>query len=621
MLEPERMDRVRILGMRSSMPAVIGSLHRAGVLEIREMDPGKIERDRPLEIYEEISAQLVRMRAIASGLKRVLGANKQAKLTLKGALKLAGTIKIEEELENVRKGIEGARSELEQIKSNERALREIERMDIDFSKLNSNLLAFRLGLVPQKGAKALVSELHELGATVAQSEAKSGDVALLVAVKKGEEIQSAFDASKFQEIPLTAIRTTPKKTLSELSGRKEKLAREQKRLEGILEEMSEVFYPQIIAIQEALEIEADRAQIATKFGKTEKLFVVEGWVPKSSSNWLKSSLEARFKESVHVLDAPDDGTAPTKLANPKIAHPFEGFMDMFSLPKYNELDPTLILFITLPLLYGLIVGDAAYGVISFLLAFLMVRGAKEGSMLKTVGMIWMYCAIPTLLFGIIFDEYAGYSHTVFTGAKLYTGFHRLTQLSDLMLISLIIGMVHLALGFIIGFQNERHHNMTHALGKLGWIPIEIGGVLLITVFMFGALGQIWGIAGAMLFIIGAILVYRAEGAIGLIEIPSLAGNIMSYLRLAIIGLVGVILAEIINTFAPKSPAFTLDGILIFLITALFYVTLHVAHTGIAMFEALIQGGRLNVVEFFGKFYHGNGARFAPFSYVRKYTCE
>lgn len=619
MLRPERMSRVRILGMRKSMPSVIRSLHQAGVLEIREMDPSKIERDMPLPDYEGISGQLVRMRGLAAQLKQTPVGKSEKPLALREAMRLAGTLKIEPELGALKRGIEDARAELLQITALASQIRGIEPLDVDFSKLESGFLEFRAGTVAKKDAKGLLLRLAGADATVAQAPGGKGRVALLIAVGKGADITAPLEGAKFSEVPIGGIRGTPKKALAELAYRMEKVLREQARLDGILAEMSEAFYGQVAAIEEALKIEADRAEITSRFGKTEQAFAIEGWVPKSEERALKAMLEAKFPKSVSVLDAPDDGTAPTRLQNPGIARPFEAFMGLFSLPKYSEIDPTFILTFTIPILYGLIVGDALYGLISLGLSHLMVSRSKPGSMMHDFGKIWLYGAIPTILFGIAFDEYAGFTHEHLLGTKLYSGFHRMEGLSGLMLATLFIGMLHLAIGFFIGFLNERGHNTAHAIAKLAWIGVMAGGSVAVAALMFNAVPQLWGLGGLGLLAICAFLIFRAEGIVGLIEIPSLGGNIMSYLRIAAVGLVGVILAEAINGLVPKAPPPTLEGIAMFAFASLAYAGLHVGHTMLAMFEGLIQGGRLNVVEFFGKFYSGNGARYSPFSYVRKYT--
>jgi V/A-type H+-transporting ATPase subunit I len=106
-----------------------------------------------------------------------------------------------------------------------------------------------------------------------------------------------------------------------------------------------------------------------------------------------------------------------------------------------------------------------------------------------------------------------------------------------------------------------------------------------------------------------------------VEIPGILGNVMSYLRIAAVGVGGVIIAEAINELLLPRLDLSPMGIIIFIITAALYVSFHLASCMLAMFESLVHGARLNVVEFYGKYFQGNGTRFAPFSARRQYTEE
>jgi V/A-type H+-transporting ATPase subunit I len=121
-----------------------------------------------------------------------------------------------------------------------------------------------------------------------------------------------------------------------------------------------------------------------------------------------------------------------------------------------------------------------------------------------------------------------------------------------------------------------------------------------------------------LSIVGLVM---TEGVIAAVEIPSLLGNVMSYLRIAAVGVGGVIIAEAINELLMPRLDFSPAGIAVFIIMAVLYLAMHLAACMLVMFEALVHGARLNVVEFFGKFYKGGGVRFAPFSVRRNYTQE
>ena len=99
---------------------------------------------------------------------------------------------------------------------------------------------------------------------------------------------------------------------------------------------------------------------------------------------------------------------------------------------------------------------------------------------------------------------------------------------------------------------------------------------------------------------------------GAVELPGILGNSLSYARIAAVGIAGVALAEVINESFMPGPE---KGLMLLIILPLFLV-LHVLNAGLTMVESIVQGGRLNLVEFYGKFFQGGGKAFVPFSVER-----
>jgi V/A-type H+-transporting ATPase subunit I len=246
--------------------------------------------------------------------------------------------------------------------------------------------------------------------------------------------------------------------------------------------------------------------------------------------------------------------------------------------------------------------------------------------MHSVARIWLVCAIPTILFGIIFDEYGGMTHfdlleyiakwtgTTLAHAPLYTGFHRMDNVLILLAVTAMMGWLHLAAGFIMGAINEWEHNRKHAYAKVAWIGVEVAVLLALLPYVAG-LSPVLTTAGLALLAVSVAVLAATEGIIGLIEVPSLMGNIISYTRITAIGLVGIVIAELVNRFVIPLPE---SGIMALVLLPLF-VFLHVLNCFIAMFESLIQGGRLNIVEFRSKFMHGNAELFNPFALYSKNT--
>jgi len=627
MLKPVKMSKIRAICLKAIAPQVVKALHGMSVLHITDSALPEIERSGPLASYDEVASRLVKIRALREALpkKGRLPKKKQAYET-----PLADADALLEKSEHIFALIsekEAIAKDLDANVASQKALAEIEGLDVDFSELASESLQFFLVRIPKEKMKLAMEVLAATrNCDYTVSESKSGASMVLVAVKRGQDAKFLEGFGSMLAMP--QISSTPKKEIAALVEKEASLREKMDVAERKFAKAADSLYPQVISLEEALSIEADRAQVATSFGASASLYFIEGWVETAKAEGIKAELQKKFGHKLHASHAPHSHTEmpPTLLNNPKRAQPFEYLVEFISMPQYSEIDPSIMLAIIIPLMYALIMGDAGYALVSFFLAWWMVKNSEKGSLLNQVALIWMISAIPAFIFGIAFDEYFGFTHSHlasifgFAHFQLYEGFHRLTAINTLMLISILVGMAHLSLGFILGAANEWHHNKKHAAAKICWLLILLSGFMAVASGMYNIVPIL---AFPSLVVLGLSIVglIMTEGIIAAVEIPGLLGNVMSYLRIAAVGVGGVIIAEAVNELLMPKLDFSPIGFVIFLVTLVLYIVMHFAACILAMFEALVHGARLNVVEFFGKFYHGGGAKFAPFSARRNYTQE
>jgi len=627
MLKPVKMSKIRAICLKAAAPQVVKALHEMSVLHITDSALPELERSGPLPSYDEVASRLVKMRALrdAFGKAGKLPKKKQAYED-----PLAAADELLEKSENVFSLVsekESIAKELDSCIASQKSLSEIEGLDVDFSQLSAGALQFMLAKVPTEKMK-MVHEVLSATKNCAYSSAraKMGTEVLLVGMKKGQDAKFLEGFGTVSQLP--QISSTPKNEIASLKEAEAKLRERMDAAEKKFARLADSISPQAAALEEALSIEADRASVATSFGASAQLYFIEGWAEASRVKSIEEDMHKKFGRKLHVSVAQQthDDAPPTLLNNPKRAQPFEYLVEFISMPQYTEIDPSIMLAIIIPLMYALIMGDAGYALVSFFLAWWMVKKSEKGSLLNQVALIWMISAIPAFIFGVVFDEYFGFTHSHlasifgFTQFQLYQGFHRLTAINTLMLISILVGMAHLSLGFILGAVNEWHHSKKHAAAKICWLLILLSGFMAIASGMYSIMPFLALPSAAVLglSIVGLIM---TEGIIAAVEIPGLLGNVMSYLRIAAVGVGGVIIAEAVNELLMPKLDFSPVGFVIFLVTLVLYIVMHFAACILAMFEALVHGARLNVVEFFGKFYRGGGAKFAPFAVRRNYTQE
>ncbi len=625
MLKPVRMTKVRAICLKKIAPSIIKALHEMSVLHLKDFTSPQVERSGPLSSYDVISTRLISIRAM----KDLLGKQgklpkkplemksplKEADLLLGNSAKLSEMIREKEEAEK----------ELDSTISSQKAIEGLVELKINFSQLNLASLQFLLLKADEKNAKLASIELSsKKNLSFTSASAGKGSEVLIIALEKSG---STKFLEKFGQIlPIPKLSSTPRHEMALLREKEQAISDRILVLKRRLQRFSDLNYPKLCAVEEALSIEADRAKAATMFGTTESVYYIDGWVEKRKFSHLKKELKKRFGKRLHVYEeaASKGEIPPTKLSNPKKARSFEYIVGFLSPPQYNEIDPTLIIAFAIPIIYALILGDAGYAVMSFLMASWLIKKSQPGSLLRNVSLIWAISAIPTFFAGILFNEYFGFTHghlleTIgIIGVHLYDGLGRVASVQTLILLTLIVGMFHVGLGLAIGVINGWKHHRKHAIAKLSWLGIEISGFFLVAAYMFSSFPFL-GMPSLVLFIASTIALIKTEGIIGVFEIPSLAGNIMSYIRIAAVGIGGLILAEIINELLLPSFELSLTGIILFAISAVLYIAFHAIVCFIAMFESLIHGARLNVVEFFGKFYQGNGIQFLPFSAKRVFT--
>ena len=363
-----------------------------------------------------------------------------------------------------------------------------------------------------------------------------------------------------------------------------------------------------------LGIAAELEQLAAyeQLAATPRVFVALGWVPRSDLDRLRRELEARIGPQVVVEEletARHEPEAPVLMHNVRLARPFEFLVRFLDVPRSGSFDPTLLTALFLPLMFGVMVGDVGYGAILLALALLgRRRFAGSSPVAASLSFVLLVGSAWAILFGVLFGELFGdLGKRLFGEWAVWMYRPGAEALEPLLLFALAIGAAHVVLGVLLGaWQAARFRQHRIVLDKVGTLLV-LGG-------LFGIAGwaadQLPGFAltpAVAAIMVGLVLVMSLHGALGIVmgplELVGTLGNVLSYLRLAAVGLASAYLAIVANELAVAGPIWM--GVLI----GTFFHTLNLA---LAAFSPLIQALRLHYVEFFSKFLAGGGRPFHPF---------
>ena len=420
----------------------------------------------------------------------------------------------------------------------------------------------------------------------------------------------------------------------------------------------------LLAVQEHLERESEILTGHTLCATSAHAYALEAWVPTSAADEARSVLskvcshlkiEKFVEEHGHDDHHHETEYPPFEYNTAQATRHASLLTNLVGRPKYGTIDPTSMLAITFPIFYGLILGDAGYGLVIMMLAMFLKSkmghdpvGAIGARILMNMGIATFIVGVLTAeAFGFIIEDWAPFAgfyhalhdatHHMLTGtvfeelfglSHTYLPFHRAGgALQDYILLSIYLGCAHLLLGFIIGFINVfRAHGPVAAFFEKGsWILILVGGSAHILRFItderYGTFeGSLWSmmvVVGVICLIYG-LAVYEGFGwlggiIMGPIETFGLLANTLSYLRVMAVGVAGVKIAEVGNEmgFHGMADAFSSGDYLVAVFCLLIWIGVQVFALALGLLSPSIHAVRLHFVEWMGKFHDGSGQEFTP----------
>ena len=655
MLKPKQMSRLLIAASRDQMGPVIAELYHHHLFHIEEYVEAGAEGyegfkiGTPLSGASEASSDLLKIRAIENAIvihgDDMEPAARSSRSELRSRIErdLPGLEREVEELTQKRSKLENRSKEFEQ------KITEI----TPFVSVPADLDLFR-GYTGFTVYAGYVSGEVVLSVPCEQFYSKGKEKNFIVVVAPSgqrSEVERALQEVAFQSVPVPDETGAPQARIDYYTGQIAELAQQIGEINGKLEAVKQQHAGFLVACEEFLKAEVEKTEAPLRFATTRQTFVAEGWIPSENVDEVSASLVKATGGKIFVTVVPTDlehDAVPVEYNNPKFAQPAQMLMDVYSRPRYTEVDPTLMLAIVFPIFFGMILGDVGYGLILLVLVFGLGRMLKgeDAAMFLTV---LRNASIMSIIFGLLFSEFLGFelpwNPIIFSRHLLIGGGEGAgPAIPALMIMSIWIGILHITLGRVLGMYNHAQqdhgdHRIKAVMANFGWLAVMWGLVIAIwsnvaMPYMPNLMG-LPGVAagfnagtfgGAALILIGVACIAR-DSILEVVELPTIISHVLSYARLVAVGLSSVAIAMVVNYMSigmfinPGLKSLSLVGIVMILVGIVIFLLGHALNTALGILGGGLHSIRLHYVEFFTKFYKGGGIRYVPFGMKRRFTEE
>ena len=374
---------------------------------------------------------------------------------------------------------------------------------------------------------------------------------------------------------------------------------------------------------------SDRAAIAlrreeakSRLVGTDKVFLLEGWLPADRCAALEKALEL-FTCAIETREPTEDEypQVPVQLKNNKLTRPLNMVTEMYSLPAYGTLDPNPLMAPFFILFYGIMMADMGYGLLMMIASVIISKKYRpkgtSGELFSLLGL----CGISTFIMGALTGGFFGdfltqlvaivSPGTVFALPKL---FDPLDDLTMILIGSMALGMVQIVTGMAISLieKCKRKKFLDAFFEEITWWIVFIGIALL-------ALGK-----GAAVLYVGCALVLlgpivqgkgwgKLTGVFGSLynHVTGYFGDILSYTRLMALMLAGSVIAQVFNMLAAMP-----GNVIAFIIISMLG---NAMNFGLNLLGCYVHDLRLQCLEFFNKFYVDGGKPFRPMTLDTEYV--
>lgn len=521
----------------------------------------------------------------------------------------------------------------------------VESLNVDLDTVrNLRYLFAMMGNIPAANLGRLRGSLAHIPSHLIELK-HDGHIATVIlfgAKRDAEVLTRAARSAYLNPINLPEMyRGTPTEVIESL---KAGIERTSKRIAECHHAIDKLHETRVKRLQHLLwRVRASHALVDTiaKYGRLRFTYLVSGWVPASRLDELRRAIAIASGDVQIEVATPDreqETDIPTSMESPPFLEAFQGLVTNYGHPVYGEMNPTLVLALTFPLVFGVMFGDVVHGLVLALLGMLLMsRVVRKLKKVASLGTILIACGVSATIFGFLYNSFFGIEH--------YFEYHLLSPLREptvILQVAIFMGAGLLSLGMVLsGINSLRARRWGHALfghsslaslifywSLIGLAVGILGGDLPITPTQLAAAAGISGLAVAF----GKTLERLIDGHRPLVE-----DNIVAYLMNAFFGVFELVIGLLSNTLSyVRTGAFAVAhgalGVVVFEVALAlsaegsvpYWIIIALGNLFIIGFEGMIvtiQTLRLEYYEFFSRFFSGGGVRYCPMELMHKESAQ
>ncbi|WP_461613270.1 V-type ATP synthase subunit I [Clostridium sp. Marseille-QA1073] len=506
-------------------------------------------------------------------------------------------------------------------------------LDISMNEVNNfkNCIAY-LGVVPKNFIDNLREDIsfqyNNCYIEVVNEDSRDSNILIIFHKELQSEIETLLKRYSFSKVNYD-YEVPPKEVIRNFKTKIKELKNELKNIKKEIEEHVK-YINDFKLIYEYNENHLLRLESCNNFLRSKNILTIEGWLPEETIDKFEETIRKSLNNEYYLeLEDAKGEDVPILLKNGTVSEAFEPITEMYSMPRYNEIDPTPLFMPFYFIFFGMMLSDAGYGLVMFIGSLVALKFFNLDEDKRKSIKMFFYLSISTIFWGVMYGSYFG------DAIKINPIWMKPdSNVILLMIVSVAFGLIQIYVGLgIKGYMLIRDGKPLDALLDVGLWYLTLTGSILWLLSASGAVsslstsGNISTIAKYATFT-GMILILlthgRSEKGIGaklgaglysLYGITGYVGDLVSYTRLAALGLATGFIGSAFNLMIGMLG----NPIAKILAGSLIFVVGHIFNLFINALGAYVHTCRLQYLEYFNKFYEGGGKTFRPLKFSSKYV--